>query len=554
MGSSKAGSLRDQSISSIFFPKVTIEMLQYVPVLVLVSLAGVSLGGADEAVAALVLTEENFISKVSASPTFVMFFAPWCGHCKRLSPTWEELARKMNTKAEKKVTIGKVDCTEQTGLCSAQDITGYPTLKFFKDGVKYQGNRDLSSLEEFINESLGIEVAEEKPAFTETENAIVESSLHILSEGSFKETISSGDTFIKFYAPWCGHCQKLAPVWDELAKKFEADSKVKIAKLDCTQAKSVCHENDVQSYPTLTYFRNGRMLEEYKGCPGARNIDDLTDFVKFNKDQPDTAATDKVQEGYTSPVVKLDKDNFEEKTKTGLAFVKFFAPWCGHCKRLAPTWEKLAEEFETKNGVVIGHMDCTAGDNNGLCNFNGVDGFPTLNIYKKGVKIEEYNGSRGLSQLQEFVAFHLTEQSGEKEAGFDQPDTAANLQEELVSPVVMLNKENFEGKTKTGVVFIKFFALLCKRLDPTWEQLAQNFKSVDGVMIAQVNCTPGDGENANNELCDSNSVDGFPTLIIYNEGVKVEEFNGKRDIFQLQKFVKKHLTENSGQKEVKDEL
>ena len=133
-------------------------MLQVV-VLSVLSLASQSLGGAEEAVTALSLTEGNFVSQVSASPHFVMFFAPWCGHCKRLAPTWEELAGKMS--AEKEVTIGKVDCTEQTALCSAQDVTGYPTLKFFKngaekeDGVKYHGNRDLASLEKFIKEKLG---------------------------------------------------------------------------------------------------------------------------------------------------------------------------------------------------------------------------------------------------------------------------------------------------------------------------------------------------------------------------------------------------------------
>ena len=42
---------------------------------------------------------------------------------------------------------------------------------------------------------------------------------------------------------------------DELAKKFEADPKVKIAKLDCTQAQGVCQENEVRGYPTLAYFR-----------------------------------------------------------------------------------------------------------------------------------------------------------------------------------------------------------------------------------------------------------------------------------------------------------
>jgi len=397
-------------------------MLQYV-VLFVLCLASQSHAGAEEAVTAVSLTEGDFVSQVSASPHFVMFYAPWCGHCKRLAPAWEELAGKMNV--EKEVTIGKVDCTEQTALCSAQDVTGYPTLKFFKngaekeDGVKYRGNRDLASLEKFIKEKLGVEVTDEKPAAGGDTEAKVEAGLTILSEGSFAGTVASGDTFIKFYAPWCGHCQKLVPVWEELAKKFESDAKVKIAKLDCTQAQGVCQENEVRGYPTLAYFRNGRKIEAYKG---ARNLADLSDFVNTNKEQAGAASDDgKVPEPAkvpATPVVKLDKNNFEEQTKTGVAFVKFYAPWCGHCKRLAPTWEQLAQKFEAVDGVMIGHVDCTAGDNinKELCNSHGVNGFPTLNIYKDGVKVEEYSGKRDLSQLQDFVEKHLSAKTVEKEA------------------------------------------------------------------------------------------------------------------------------------------
>ena len=69
-----------------------------------------------------------------------------CGHCTRLAPTWQDLSIKYNKKAKPDVLIGKVDCTIETALCSTQDITGYPTLKFFKSGpesgVKYHGNFD----------------------------------------------------------------------------------------------------------------------------------------------------------------------------------------------------------------------------------------------------------------------------------------------------------------------------------------------------------------------------------------------------------------------------
>ena len=81
--------------------------------------------------------------------------------------------------------------------------------------------------------------------------------------------------------------------------------------------------------------------------------------------------------------------NFYSVIKKKPILVEFYAPWCGHCKRLAPTWEKLAEKFADNDNVLIGHVDCTAGDNahRALCDSNGVNGFPTLNIYKNGEKV-----------------------------------------------------------------------------------------------------------------------------------------------------------------------
>ena len=100
---------------------------------------------AEEATSALDLDLDNFVNQVSRSPHFVMFFAPWCGHCKRLEPTWEELAGKLNKDVDKKVTIAKVDCTKATTLCRAQEVTSYPTLKFFKiGGEEFMGQRDIT--------------------------------------------------------------------------------------------------------------------------------------------------------------------------------------------------------------------------------------------------------------------------------------------------------------------------------------------------------------------------------------------------------------------------
>ena len=74
----------------------------------------------------------NFKDEVAKSNHFVMFYAPWCGHCKRLHPTWDELGKKYNKDESSEVVIAKVDCTVETAVCSDNDVTGYPTLKFFK--------------------------------------------------------------------------------------------------------------------------------------------------------------------------------------------------------------------------------------------------------------------------------------------------------------------------------------------------------------------------------------------------------------------------------------
>ncbi|XP_059470672.1 thioredoxin domain-containing protein 5-like [Neocloeon triangulifer] len=104
-------------------------------------------------------TTDAFKEEVAKKNHFVMFYAPWCEHCKRLGPTWNNLAKKFGVGDDAEVVIAQVDCTVETALCSENDVTGYPTLKFFKagesDGVKFRGSRDSSTLKSFIFEQLG---------------------------------------------------------------------------------------------------------------------------------------------------------------------------------------------------------------------------------------------------------------------------------------------------------------------------------------------------------------------------------------------------------------
>lgn len=61
-------------------------------------------------------------------------------------------------------------------------------------------------------------------------------------------------------------------------------------------------------------------------------------------------------------------------------FVFFHAPWCGHCKRLVPQWEKLALSYANNDKVIIAKIDATANDVDD--GYTDIQGFPTLRLYK----------------------------------------------------------------------------------------------------------------------------------------------------------------------------
>ena len=85
---------------------------------------------------------------------------------------------------------------------------------------------------------------------------------------------TTGPWFVKFYAPWCGHCKKLAPVWDELAAALEGE--VNVAKSDVTVHQGLKNRFEVRGFPTLKFFSGGRMY----GYDGARDLAALTAFAK----------------------------------------------------------------------------------------------------------------------------------------------------------------------------------------------------------------------------------------------------------------------------------
>jgi len=85
---------------------------------------------------------------------------------------------------------------------------------------------------------------------------------------------TTGDWFVKFHASWCGHCKKLAPIWEDLA--HELHHEVNVAKVDVPLNAGLGRRFNIKGYPTLILFRKGKM---YEYASGNRSLEQLKEFA-----------------------------------------------------------------------------------------------------------------------------------------------------------------------------------------------------------------------------------------------------------------------------------
>ena len=140
-----------------------------------------------------------------------------------------------------------------------------------------------------------------------------------------KIVLKSGKpALVEFFAPWCGHCKNLAPVYEELATTFQhASEKVTIAKVDADAEKDLGRKFGVQGFPTLKWF-DGKSDKPVE-YDGGRDLESLQKWITDK-----TGIRPKVKAKLPSQVVMLDDKSFKEKVgKEQDVLVAFTAPWCG---------------------------------------------------------------------------------------------------------------------------------------------------------------------------------------------------------------------------------
>uniref|UniRef100_A0A8C3SNX7 Protein disulfide-isomerase n=1 Tax=Chelydra serpentina TaxID=8475 RepID=A0A8C3SNX7_CHESE len=579
----------------------------------------------------LVLNDANFDTFIADKDTVLLeFYAPWCGHCKQFAPEYEKIAKTLKEN-DPPIPVAKIDATAATAVAGRFEVSGYPTIKILKKGqtVDYDGSRTEDAIVAKVKEV-------SDPNWTPPPEATL-----VLTKDNFDEVVNDADIIlVEFYAPWCGHCKKLAPEYERAAQELSKRTPpILLAKVDATAETDLAKKFDVSGYPTLKIFRKGKPFdyngprEKYgivdymidQAGPPSKQIQATKQVQEFLKDGDDViiigifnGETDRAYQLYQDAANGLREDyKFHHTFSSEIA--KFLKVTPGKLVVMQP--EKFQSKHEPKMNVLdlndstdgseikdhvakhalplVGHRK-TSNDAKRYTKRPLVVVYYTVDFsfdyrvatqywrskvlevakdfpeYTFAISDEEDYSSEikdlGLIDSGEDVNAAILDEGGKKYAMEPEEFDSDVLREFILAfkkgklkpivksqPVPKNNKGPVKivvGKTfdtivmdpKTDVL-LEFYAPWCghcKQLEPVYTELGKKYKNQKNLVIAKMDATANDVTN------DHYKAEGFPTIYFApsnNKKNPIKFEGGNRDLEHLSKFVEEHATKLTRTKE-----
>jgi len=456
------------------------------------------------------LSDSTFSKEVDDKDIILVeFFAPWCGHCKRLAPEYETAATAL-LKNDPPVPLAKVDCTEAgKESCSKHGVSGYPTLKVFRKGhpSDYDGPRESAGIIKYMKKQAGPSSTLLKDkAHMEKKMANADSNLII---GFFN---SESDSFAK----------KFLKAADQQRENF-AFAHTFDSALAGDNANSV-----VMFRPKHLHAKFEPTSYSFTNAEGS-----TLDLVKFYEDNalglvghmnPDNAGK------FSKPVVtayyKLD---WRMDPKGG----KYYR------NRVA----RVAKKFVDKvTFAVAAKQDFQRQIDD--WGFSGTSDDMVVAATNGKKQVFLMQGKWSVDGMEKFVNEFL--------AGSIEPYIKSEpVPENNDGPVKVVVGKNFDDivNDPTKDVLIEFYAPWCghcKSLEPKYKELGEKLAENKDIVIAKMDATQNDPP-ANYE------VRGFPTIYWAPMGSKdsPKKYQGGRDVSDFVNYIKREATNPV---EIKDEL
>uniref|UniRef100_A0A1L8EFM8 Protein disulfide-isomerase n=1 Tax=Haematobia irritans TaxID=7368 RepID=A0A1L8EFM8_HAEIR len=210
-----------------------------------------------------------------------------------------------------------------------------------------------------------------------------------------------------FVSKEAGHIEKHVDPLKEVAKKYRNDILFVTISSDEEDHARIFEffgmsKDDV---PTIRLIKLEEDMAKYKPESTDLSAETISEFLqKFmdGKLKQHLLSQELPEDWDKNPVKVLVATNFDEVAfdKTKDVLVEFYAPWCGHCKQLAPIYDQLGEKYKDSETIVIAKMDSTANE----LEHTKVSSFPTIKLFRKGDnKVIDYNLDRTLDEFVKFL-------------------------------------------------------------------------------------------------------------------------------------------------------
>ena len=437
----------------------------------------------------IILTDSTFDKAVAKYDyLLVLFYAPWCGHCKKFHPEYEKAAK---TLRKENLYLSKVDATVEKKLAEKFEIQGFPTVKLFIKGeaIEYTGGRKEQEVINWMRKKTG-------PA-----TKLIQSTEDI-------DKLKKDNDVILIYF---GNNKNELDEYTKVARKNEDFPFANVENEEIAKKLGI-------KMGTVVMFRN--FEEPQKELSGSLTSKKIEEFI----------------DSFSSPKVM----GFDEKAAQ-IIFGKAIPAIILYCDKNSDKWDEYRKLMETISDKIGGKLkvvqtDIKEGMASRLAEYIGVkeSDLPSVRIADTRIDLKKYNMEGEINEKNILKFIEDWENNKLKPHLKSAEEPKENKDDVFVVVGKTYEKEVINNDKDVMLLFYAPWCGHCKALHPKYEEVAKKLKEKNPkLLLAKIDATENEVENIN--------ISGFPTVKFYPGNKKNKapiDYNGDRSVNDMIKFIK----------------